>query len=231
VVHNAVLPVPPPGDADESRRDVFSRLGIQQDRLLIVSAGRLSPEKGYGDLLRAIALMGPTASKCAFVVCGDGSLAPQLTKMARDLDLSKLVQFCGFRSDILEIFQAMDLFVLPSLTEGFPNVLLEAFACGKPAVATSVGGVPELVRHGENGILVPPSRPDLLGKAVADYVDSPNRRLTSGHAALRAVTSRFTFEKQTARLQAVYCELLSDSESSAIPTLSDDVSGSASTVL
>jgi glycosyltransferase involved in cell wall biosynthesis len=110
--------------------------------------------------------------------------------------------------DIQNVFQAMDLLVLPSHTEGLPNVVLEAFAFGKPVIATSVGGVPEIVKNGQNGVLVPPSEPGVLAEAIVRCVTEPPLRETYGRAAKSTVRSRFTFEQQTRGLESVYAQIL-----------------------
>jgi glycosyltransferase involved in cell wall biosynthesis len=102
----------------------------------------------------------------------------------------------------------MDLLILPSRAEGLPNVILEAFAYGKPVVATGVGGIPELVENEKNGFLVPPANPDLLAKAIARCVGSPDMLHAMGTAGREKVIAEFTFEQQNTKLQAIYDCLL-----------------------
>ena len=132
------------------RREVLERLGIPSSVEMVVSAGRLSPEKGHRFLVEAIGMLRGSGNNTHFVFCGDGPCQKELEKQSIELEISGICHFVGFRRDLKEIFQAMDLLVLPSLTEGLPNVVLEAFACAKPVVATDVGGVPEIVEDGRS---------------------------------------------------------------------------------
>lgn len=208
VVHNAVSPPDPILEFRIARARIFSRFELPVDSLLCVTAGRLSPEKGHEDLLLAIAAMGERASGCSFLFCGDGPCRHRLEQRARALGIWERVRFAGFVRDLQDIFQAMDLLVLPSHTEGLPNVVLEAFACGKPVVATSVGGVPELVENGRNGVLVPPGEPGVLGEAIVRCITEPSLREAYGRGAQSTVRSRFTFEQQTRGLESIYAEIL-----------------------
>lgn len=209
VVHNAVAIRKPTGDVNANKKKIFSSLSIPPEDKLVVCAGRLSPEKGQADLLQAISKIGQRSEDCTFVFCGDGPCRNELESRAKSLGLCERVRFAGFRRDLQQIFEAMDLLVLPSHTEGLPNVVLEAFSCGKTAVATCVGGVPELVEHGQNGILVPPGKPESIADAVTQILGNPAMRQTLGSAAQRTVASRFSFEEQTRQLEAIYAEMLS----------------------
>jgi glycosyltransferase involved in cell wall biosynthesis len=210
VVHNAVA-------ADSSRnslsgdlrKEVLERLGILGAVEMVVSAGRLSPEKGHRFLVEAIGMLRGSTNNTHFVFCGDGPYQKDLEKRSIELGISDHCHFVGFRKDIKDIFQAMDFMVLPSLTEGLPNVILEAFACAKPVVATDVGGVPEIVEDGVNGILVPPGRSDLLAEAIKNCLAAPEKRRMMGEAGYHKVKSEFTFESQTQKLEAIYNEVLS----------------------
>jgi glycosyltransferase involved in cell wall biosynthesis len=208
VVHNSVsLNDHVDIECEKTRRDVLERLGIPGDSMLIVTAGRLSPEKGHRYLVDAISRL----NKCNgayFVFCGSGACQAELEEKARDADVSEKCRFPGFRRDLQEIFRVMDLLVLPSLTEGLPNVVLEAFACKKPVIASAVGGVPEIVQDGINGVLVPPGDPDSLAKAISSFITSPDQFKHFGEAGYAKVRQNFTFELQTQRLESIYSELL-----------------------
>jgi glycosyltransferase involved in cell wall biosynthesis len=174
VVYNAVSVNSLKGEREaQIRGAVFNRLGIQENSKLVVTAGRLSPEKGHRFLIEGIQKMCQQINGTYFVFCGDGPCKKDIEKQAQDLGIWDQCRFLGFRRDLQEIFCAMDLMVLPSLTEGLPNVILEAFARAKPVVATNVGGVPEIVENGINGLLVPPRRPDLLAEAIARCIATP----------------------------------------------------------
>ncbi len=209
VVHNAVSVTHFEDRADVTPRGIIcERLNIPEDCQLIVTAGRLSPEKGHRFLVEAIGKMkGAGQEKVFFVFCGDGPCKRDLEKQAMELGVHQNCRFPGFRKDLGEIFKAMDLFVLPSLTEGLPNVILEAFACAKPVVATNVGGVPEIVEDKINGFLVPPQHPDLLSKVMVELISDQEQRSSFGMAGYSKVKQTFTFESQTKKLEAIYHEV------------------------
>jgi len=192
------------------RKEVFERLGIPNAVGMVVSAGRLSPEKGHRFLVEAIGMLQGSSNKTHFVFCGDGPCQKELEKRSKELGVSNLCHFVGFRRDIKDIFQAMDFMVLPSLTEGLPNVVLEAFAYAKPVIATNVGGVPEIVEDGVNGILVYPERSDLLAEALKSFLVAPEKRRMMGEAGYQKVKSEFSFESQTQKLEAIYNEVLKE---------------------
>ena len=112
--------------------------------------------------------------------------------------------FAGYRADVPRLLRASSLAVLPTRTEALPTTLIEAAACGLPVVATDVGGVPEVVSHGETGLLVPPGDPTALGDAIARLLADPARRAAMGAAARRTAVERFDMRVWAARLRAVY---------------------------
>jgi glycosyltransferase involved in cell wall biosynthesis len=209
VVHNAVsVDSIREGEGTEIRGIVLRRLGIPENSKMIVTAGRLSPEKGHRFLVEAIGKMGKKTRDTFFIFCGEGPCKKDLEEQVQKLGISEQCRFPGFRRDLNDIFKIMDLMVLPSLTEGFPNVVLEAFACAKPVVVTRVGGVTEVVEDGVNGIVVPPKRSDLLAEAIKKCLQSPETAKKMGDAGYRKVKTEFTFERQTKKLETIYHELL-----------------------
>jgi len=208
MVHNAVNSSHPSIDPVASG-NLRKSLGIGDGGALVVSAGRLSPEKGHMDLLHAIRLMPNYGNENHFVFCGDGPCKKLLEQEAHALGISHRVRFTGHRRDLMDIFGIMDLLVLPSHTEGLPNVILEGFSCEKPVVATRVGGVPEVVEDGRNGILVPPGRPDMLAAAIEACLASPVKMASMGKEGKSKVQSEFSFERQAQRLESIYDDVLS----------------------
>lgn len=209
VVHNAVEVGLNRNEFSAQREEkIFQGLTIPRGSKLVVSAGRLSPEKGHRYLIEAIAKLGEKKKDIFFVFCGDGVCLEDLENQARESGVFEQCRFPGFRRDLPDIFSVMDLLVLPSLTEGLPNVVLEAFASGKPVVATAVGGVPEVVEDGVNGFLVPPANPELLAKAIRTSLSSEGLGQSLGEAGYQKVKTGFTFESQTRKLERIYQELL-----------------------
>jgi glycosyltransferase involved in cell wall biosynthesis len=163
----SVLPNPAPDlpampDRDELRRE----LGVSG--AVLAFAGRLGPQKAVGVALDALAGL----DDVTFVVAGDGPERAALERRAAELGLDSRVRFLGSvpRERVLRLFRAADASVLPSVWENFPHTVVEALAVGCPVIATAVGGVPEVVRDGENGLLVPPRDPAALRAAIARFV-------------------------------------------------------------
>jgi glycosyltransferase involved in cell wall biosynthesis len=184
-----------------------NELGFGRDDFLIATAGRLSPEKAQGDLITAFAEVQPKYPETHLLLAGNGPSRGELEAQVEQLAV-KNVHFLGFRKDMDAVMCAIDLFVLPSRTEGLPNVALEAFAAKKPVVASAVGGVSEVVEEGVSGCLVPPGRPDLLADAIAKMLSDPERMQAMGRAGCERVRKDFTFEAQTEKLEGIYRKVI-----------------------
>ncbi len=128
----------------------------------ILFVGRLHPVKGVQYLIEAMAITHQEMPDVKLIIVGEGIEREKLEGLTKQLDLKGCIQFVGRvpQEKIPLFMQQADIFVLPSLAEGFPNVLLEAMACGLPIVATRVGGIPEIIEDGRNGFLVNPKKPD-----------------------------------------------------------------------
>lgn len=209
VVHNAVNVDTNPSDVSENEKnEVFSEFGVPSNAMLVVTAGRLSPEKGHRYLVDAIAKCRSDNKEIYYVFCGEGPCLEELKEQCQRLGVLSHCLFIGFRRDLQKIFRAMDLFVLPSLTEGLPNVVLESFACAKPVVATQVGGVPELVKDGVNGLLVPAQCSHSLAEAMKRFLGDRKFRHNMGLAGFETVKKDFGFVDQTRKLEMIYSEIL-----------------------
>src|SRR5271157_5424582 len=159
---------------------------------------------------------GPTGSITAtrsdpgvgFIHFGDGPLRATVARRIAELGLEGRFILAGFRSDIDRFVPHWDLSVLPSFTEGLPNVVLEAFAAGVPVVATAVGGTPEIVEDGFNGYLVPPGDPEALARRIRDSLLSEEERRSMGQRGRERVLSEFTFEAKCKQYQQVWADLI-----------------------
>ena len=199
VVHNAVdLP------KVHHTCDLRQLLGVGPDTKVVVAVGRLSPEKGPHTLLEAAELMGSTADTRVIVLIGDGFLSEDLKESIQQRNLTGRVRLLGFRRDAQELMAQADLLVNPSVSEGLPNVILEAFALGTPVVATDVGGVSEIVRDGETGRLVPPSHPQALAERIEEALSNEGKTREMVRAAGQLVRREFTFQVQLEKLQRIY---------------------------
>jgi len=162
-------------------------LGVNGGRPVVGSIGCLAPRKDYGNLLEALAQLARRGLEPYVVLVGDGPERARLESQAATLGLGGRVRFLGERSDVERLLPAMDVFVLPSREEGIPNALLEAMAAGRPAVATAVGGTPEVMRGGETGWLVPPGSPEALAAALAEALEQPQEAARRARAARETV--------------------------------------------
>lgn len=186
-------------------------LGLPLNTFCICAAGRLSPEKGHRYLLDAVAHLTHRIPRLLLVLLGAGRERTELEKQAASLGIEKHVRFAGFRKDIRPWIEASDVLVNPSVTEGTPNVVLEAMAVGTPVIATSVGGVPDVIEHLKSGFLVASADPSALGAAIYAAFLNPAERLRWAQNA-RQRLSDFSPEKQTQRLKELYATALGNSE-------------------
>jgi glycosyltransferase involved in cell wall biosynthesis len=159
-------------------------LGLRPETRVVLSVGRLSKEKGHATLIRAMAELPPMSSdQVRLIIVGDGpERAPLISHCAR-LDLSGIVRFVGYRRDVAPYYAIADVFVLPSFSEGSPNVLLEAMDGGVPIVATAVGGIPEMIHDREQGLLVPAGDAPAIARAIAALLNDAELGKTLGAAA------------------------------------------------
>ncbi len=183
-------------------------LDLDPAAVLIGSVGRLSADKGGQDsLIQALAQVRQTQPQVGLVFVGDGPLRPDLEALAAQLGLGSTVQFTGVRPDVARLLGALDLFVLPSLHEALPIAVLEAMAVGLPVVTTRVGGVPEVVQDGRNGLLVPPGDSAALAAALLRLVSDPGYAATLGAAGQARVRAEFTLEAMVAQVDQLYRRL------------------------
>jgi len=169
-------------------------LGIPPESRVIGTVGSLYPVKGQTFLLQAMARVVRQAPDTVCLLVGRGELLPVLQREAADLGLTEQAKFLGFRTDIPELLSLMEIFVLPSLSEGLPLSLLEAQAVGKPAVATHVGGIPEVIEEGRTGYLVPPRRPDLLADRILRLLQDPPAARAMGERGRSRIREIFSLE-------------------------------------
>jgi glycosyltransferase involved in cell wall biosynthesis len=188
---------------------IRSELGVAPDAPLVGEVGRLCDVKGQRELIEALAQV-PDAT--AVLVGADleegGAYQRKLEQIAATLGVRDRVIFAGRRSDVGDVLAALDVFALPSWTEGLPLVVLEAMARKRAVVATPVGGTSEVVVDGETGLLVPPRDPDALAAALRRLLEDAELRRRLGEAAYARVREHFSAEAMTRRMLAIYDEVL-----------------------
>lgn len=189
-------PLPDRHERDESAPFVF------------LTVGRLEKIKGHRYLIESLGLlkqeMGDIDSRLQLRVVGDGSERQSIEARAQELGLESVVLFLGSRSDIAALLNDCDAFVLPSLAEGISNTILEALACGKPVIATHVGGNTDLVAHGEYGLIVESESPIALASALKTYLSDPSLAKRHGERAYQEAVSRFSLDGMIEQYKNVY---------------------------
>ena len=176
----------------------------------IVSVGRLTPEKGHQHLIEALYLLNTKFNRQDFTatILGDGALRTELAQLVNRYDLSDRIQMPGFCDDIFAMLSTAHLFVLPSLHESSPNALIEAMGVGLPCIASSVGGVLDLIDHQENGLLIPPRASGALAEAINDILANQELAVSLGRNARRKIEKMFDNDRSIQQLQAVYQDCL-----------------------
>ena len=179
-------------------------LGIPPEAKVVGTVARVSAEKDYPPFLRPMRLVLDQSPGLAVLAVGGGPLRGDMEVLASTLGLTGHVVFTGEQDKVERCYAAMDVFVLTSLFEGLPNVVLEAMSCGRPVVATSVCGTPELVAHGETGFLVPAGDAKAVADAVLGLLEDPGLALAMGRAGRLRIEHDFTKQKMVQATQAVY---------------------------
>ena len=174
----------------------------------IIFVGRLTAAKGLDILLRAISELKPNALVKRVAIVGQGPLLPFLTAEARRLEIDDIVHFLGARDDVNELLTQSEVFILPSRWEGLPLSLLEAMASGLPVIATNVGGIPEVIVDGVNGILVPPSSTGSLAEAIARLLSNRRLALNLGQRARRHIEQHYSLESYSENVLELYDTIL-----------------------
>lgn len=183
-------------------------LGVPSDATVVGVVARLSPVKDHASLLRAAAELRPRWPALHFLLFGDGESRPALEELARGLGIADAVHFAGTQSNHLNLHALFDVSVLCSLSEGFPNSLVEAMAAGRPAVATAVGGNADAVEDGVTGLLVPPADPARLAAAIEALLGDPERRTAMGEAGRARARERYHAANVVRALEDGYLRML-----------------------
>jgi len=181
-----------------------AQLGIPAASPVIGMVARLQPQKGHTFLFQAARIIQEKAPQTRIVLVGGGPDRDILEKQVHEMGLANMVHFLGYRDDIPDLLNTFDIFTLPSLFEGLPNVVLEAMACGLPVVATPVDGTREAVIPEQTGILVPVEKPALLAEALLALLTNPARARELGENGRRRVENEFSLELQVKRFEDIY---------------------------
>ncbi len=189
------------------REETRRRLGIPAGAPVIGTVARLDPIKGGKYLLEAFISIKDADSAPYLLFVGDGECRAELEARARDSEASGRVIFAGLRRDVPDLLHAMDIFVMPSLNEGYGKAIVEAMSAGVPVVATEVGGVPTLIESGTNGLLVPAADAAALAAALVKLIRSPETACALSDAAKKKVDEKYSVGAMVRDVEAAYTSL------------------------
>ena len=180
------------------------QFGFDDQHIVLGAVGRLSEEKGFAHLINAVYRLVRSGHQVGLLIAGEGHLKEALAQQIRDLQLENHVRLVGFLKDPRELYRAIDVFVLSSLREGLPNVVLEAMASGRAVVTTKVNGIPRLVESGVNGIVVQADSVDHLFHGIRDLLESDHERCRIAQAGRQTVETQFSFERRMQKMVDIY---------------------------
>jgi glycosyltransferase involved in cell wall biosynthesis len=188
-----------------------AELGLPPRAPVVLAVGRLSPEKGHRFLIEAVAGLAAVTDAVLLLV-GEGPQRESLEGQARQHGLTGRTFFAGHRDDMGDLYRLADVFVLPSLTEGTPMVLLEAMGLGLPVVATAVGGIPDCLEHDRQGLLVPAASPEALAEALLSLLRDRPRAVALGGAAKARVQAGYDPTAWARGMERLYDQVLANPE-------------------
>lgn len=206
VVQNGV-PLQPALSA-EKLADIQRSLGLNPETKVVTTVGSLYPVKGHRYLLEGAVEVIRRRPNTIFIVAGRGRCGEELQAQAQKLGVADHFQFLGYRGDVAELLSISDVFALPSLSEGMPLALLEAMAAGVPAVATNVGGVAEVLKDTESGLLVPQSDSSALAKAILALLENQELAREMGDSARNVIKGRNSLTHMIQGYERIYASLL-----------------------
>lgn len=207
-IHSGIDPYSYDRPADKVIQRSFLKMG--ENSRLIGAVGRLGAQKAPLDFVRMAALIHARMPETHFVWAGSGPLEQTARKLSEELGIVDVCHFIGEYKDIPSLLSIMDCFVLPSLWEGFPIVLLEAMAVGIPVVATNISGNDEAVSSGKNGWLVSPGDPSIMAEKVLDLLNNPDQAAAFVKSGRERVHQEFTRMKMIDSIQNVYQDVASE---------------------
>ena len=184
--------------------DILRSLSSLRGRKLILSVGRLMPPKGHECLINAMPHLIQRIDNVGLLLVGDGELKASLEQLSQELKVQEVICFLGNRSDIPDILASSDVFVMPSYSEGTSMALLEAMAASKPIVATDIPGNRAVIKHGRNGLLVPPGNPEKLADAIFFLLNHPQIAAEYGKNAYQDVFQHFNIDDTIAQLITIW---------------------------
>lgn len=190
------------------RTIVAKSLGIPPNGFIFGTVGRLNEQKGLDILLPSFKIVANRWENTYLLIVGTGSMEQKLKKLTADLGLTDRVVFAGYREDVYDIFQLMNVFVLSSRWEGLPMVLMEAMAQNVPVISTDVGGIRELVHHEETGFLIPSGNQSLLAEKMICCYEQREWAQKMARAGRELVINKCNVKNQVKKIENIYLSLL-----------------------
>ncbi|HET6823523.1 MAG TPA: glycosyltransferase [Anaerolineales bacterium] len=195
-------------DLAQERRQIRAELGIPPEADVLVTVAVLRPPKGIQFLIRAMPAILASHSKAYYLIVGSGSHRDALVEEVSRAGVNERVIFAGMRKDVPRLLAASDIFVLPTLTEALPTVLAEAMAARLPIIASRVGGIPEMIAEGQNGILIEPEDQESLSRVCIRLLKHQEERAAMGAEGWMIVNQKFSIQRQVEQLKDLYVEQL-----------------------
>ena len=204
IVYNSVDADPIKNYDVDILNELRNKFTLSDSSIVYGTVGRLNKQKGHEYLIDAAKKLIEKVPGSIFLIVGKGQLKDQLIQKTKDNDIYENFRFVGYQKNLPEILAIMDIFVLPSINEGFPFALLEAMAAKKPIIATNVGGVTEIVKNGVNGIVVEPMDPFALSTAMLELAVDAKKRMCFAEEGYKTILANFTLEKMISSTEQIY---------------------------
>ena len=197
-------------DIPESKDEIRRRYGLSGKDFVVGTVGSLIPKKGHRFLIEACSDLVKSIPDIKLLIIGEGESREALERLVRSVGISQRVRFLGPRKEVPEIVKMMDLFVLPSLQEGFPRTLLEAMYMGLPVCASNISGIPEIIRNGQNGLMFEPADPSGISRQIFSLCSDAGFRKNLGSNARKTVEAGYLPEDYLRNLEGLYLKLYED---------------------
>jgi glycosyltransferase involved in cell wall biosynthesis len=214
VIYNGIDCIPLLGSRPDPQ--LLGSIGIPPNAPVVGTIGNLYPVKGHIHLIRAAHIVIRKRPDTHFLILGRGAEKDLLTSEARTLGIDHRIHLLGYRDDAVKWLRSMDVFTLPSLSEGLPLSLLEAMAAGIPTVITEVGGMPEVVQDGLTGCIVSPGNPEALASRILYLLENPAIATEMGAAAFNRVRELFSRDRMVGEYRALYQRALASSHTGSL---------------
>lgn len=195
-----------PANAKKARE----KYGVNPDTVTVGTLARMAPQKGLEYFIKAVPLIS-LKDNIKYLIAGDGPQLAFLKSLVSELGLNEKICFTGFIKNVPEFMSCLDVFVVPSIAEGLSITTIEAMTAGLPVIASRTGGLPELVKHGETGLLVEPRDPVELAKAISKLLTDRTKRHMMGSCAKRKALEMFSHETMVSETCRLYDEIINNS--------------------